>query len=49
MLGCKEDNMYKDFHHIEYTMRKLHNIKEDTIVEDMGRNIPRIYATLEDQ
>jgi hypothetical protein len=27
----------------------MHNIQEDTTVEDMGRSIPRIHASLEDQ
>jgi len=44
--GCKEDHMYKDFPHKEDKMRTLHNIYKDTIVEDMGKNIARIYATL---
>jgi hypothetical protein len=41
--------MYKDFPHGEDKMSTLHNIQEDTTIEDMGKNIPRIYATLEDQ
>ena len=41
--------MYKDFSHREDTMRTLYNIKEATTVEEMGRNIPRIYGTLEDR
>jgi hypothetical protein len=28
-------------------MRTVHNIQEDEKVEDMGGNIPRIYAALE--
>jgi hypothetical protein len=40
--------MYKYFPHREDKMRTLHNIQEATIVEDMGINIPRIYASLED-
>jgi hypothetical protein len=40
--------MYKDFPHREEKMRTLQNIQEATTVEDMGINIPRIYATLED-
>jgi hypothetical protein len=40
--------MYKDFPHKQDKMRTLHNIQEDTTMEDMGRNIPRIYASLED-
>jgi hypothetical protein len=30
-------------------MKTLHNIQEYTLVEDMGRNIPRIYASLQDR
>jgi hypothetical protein len=30
-------------------MRKLHKIQEATTVEDIGINISRIYATLEDR
>jgi hypothetical protein len=30
-------------------MRNFHNIQETTIMEDMGINIPSIYATLEDE
>ena len=40
--------MYKDFPHREDKMKTMHNIQEATIVEDMGRDIPRIYAALED-
>jgi hypothetical protein len=39
--------MYKDFSHRGDKMNTMHNIQEDTIVEDMGRNITRIYAALE--
>jgi len=28
-------------------MRTLHNIQEGAIVEDMGRNFPRMYVALE--
>jgi hypothetical protein len=41
--------MYKNFPHREGKTRTLHNIQEATIVEDMGRSIPRINATLEDR
>jgi hypothetical protein len=41
--------MYKYFPHREDKMRTLHNIQEATTVEDMGKNIPRIYAALEDR
>jgi hypothetical protein len=31
------------------TMKTMHNIQEATIVEDMNKHIPRIYAALEDR
>jgi hypothetical protein len=40
--------MYKYFPYKEDKMSILHNIQEVTIMEDMGKNIPRIYATLEE-
>jgi hypothetical protein len=47
--GCKEDHMYKYFPHKEDKMLTLHNIQESTTIEGMGKNIPRIYASLEDR
>jgi hypothetical protein len=47
--GCKEDHMYKDCPRREEKMRTLHNIQEATTIEDMERNIQRIYAALEDR
>jgi hypothetical protein len=47
--GCKEGHMYKDFPHREDEMRTLHNILEAATMEDTGKNIPRMYASLEDQ
>jgi hypothetical protein len=41
--------MYNDFPHKEDKMKTLQNIQEGTTIEYMGRNIPRIYATLEDR
>jgi hypothetical protein len=41
--------MYKDCPNKEDKMKTMHNIQEATTVEDMGRNIPRMYAALEDQ
>jgi hypothetical protein len=37
--------MYMDFPHKEEKMKTMHNIQEDTTIEDMGR----IYEALEDQ
>jgi hypothetical protein len=47
--GCKGDHMYIDCPHKGDRMRTMHNIQEETIVEYVGRNIPRIYATLENR
>jgi len=41
--------VYKDFPQIEDKTKTMHNIQEDITVQDMGRSIPRIYATLDDR
>jgi hypothetical protein len=41
--------MYKYCPHKGDRMRIAHNLKEADIVEDMGRSVPRIYATLENR
>jgi hypothetical protein len=47
--GCKEDNIYKDSPHRGDKIKTMHNIQEDTIVEDMSINITRICGTLKDR
>jgi hypothetical protein len=41
--------MCKYFPHKEGKKSTLHNIQEATGVGDMGKNIPRMYASLEDR
>jgi hypothetical protein len=41
--------MYRDFPHRGEKVRIVHNVQQDDTVEDMGRNVPRIYATLENK
>ena len=41
--------MHKYCPHKGDRMRIVHNLKEVDIVEDMGRSVPRIYATLENR
>jgi hypothetical protein len=41
--------MYNDFPHRRYKMKTIHNIQESTTIEDMRKNISRIYAALEDR
>jgi hypothetical protein len=47
--GCGGDHMYKYFHHIGEKVRTVHNVQQDGIVEDMGRNVARIYTDLENK
>jgi hypothetical protein len=47
--GCKGDNLYREFPHIKYKVRYVHNLKQDEAVEDMGISVPRIYATLKNK
>jgi len=46
--GCGDNHMLKDFPHRKGNPRGLHNIEEVFTMEDMARETPRIYATLDD-
>jgi hypothetical protein len=41
--------LYRDCPHREDRMRIVHNIQEETIMEYVAKNIPRIYVTLDNQ
>jgi hypothetical protein len=45
--GCKGYHMYKDCPHQGDRMRTMHNIKKEDKMEDMGKSMTRIYATLD--
>jgi hypothetical protein len=47
--GCGGDHMYRDFPHRGEKVRIVHNVQQDDTVEDMGRNVPRIYAALDNK
>jgi hypothetical protein len=41
--------MFRDCPHRGEKVRTVHNVHQDEIVEDMGRNVPRIYAALDNK
>jgi hypothetical protein len=45
--GCEGDHMYKDCPHKGDKMRIVDNLQEVDTMEDMGRSMPIIYATLD--
>jgi hypothetical protein len=47
--GCKGDHKYRDCPHRSEKVRDIHNVQQVEIVEDMGRNLPRIYAELDNK
>jgi hypothetical protein len=47
--GCGGDHMYRYCPHIGEKVRIVHNVKQDDTVVDMGKNVPRIYASLENK
>jgi hypothetical protein len=47
--GCGGDHMYRDCPHIGEKVRIVHNLQQADIVEDMGRNVTRIYASLDNK
>jgi len=44
---CERYHWYRNCPQKKGRMRNVDNIQEETIVEDVGKNILRIYATLE--
>jgi hypothetical protein len=44
--GCKGDHKYRDCPHRSDKVRVVHNVQQAETIEDMGRRVPRIYATL---
>jgi hypothetical protein len=47
--GCNGDHMYWYFPHRAKKVRVVDNVQQDETIEDMGRNVPRIYATLDNK
>jgi hypothetical protein len=47
--GCKGDHMYRDCPNRGEKGRTIHNVQQDETVEDMGRNVPRIHAALDNK
>jgi hypothetical protein len=41
--------MYKDCPQRGEKVRTIYNVQQDDTVEDMGRNVPRIYAALDNK
>jgi hypothetical protein len=41
--------MFRDCPHRGEKVRNLHNVQLDETMEDMGRNVPRIYASLDNK
>jgi hypothetical protein len=48
-LGCEGDHLCIDCPHREDRVRNVHNIQEETKVQEVVGNIPKIYAALENQ
>jgi hypothetical protein len=47
--GCKGDHKCRYCPHRSEKVRVVHNVQQDEIVEEMGRNVPRIYAALDNK
>jgi hypothetical protein len=47
--GCKGNHMYRYFPHRGEKVRIVHNVQQTEIMEDMGRNVPKIYAALDNK
>jgi hypothetical protein len=47
--GCGGDHMFRDCPQRGEKVRTAHSVQQVATVEDMGRNVPRIYATLDNK
>jgi hypothetical protein len=47
--GCGEDHMFRDCPLRGEKVRIVHSVQQAEIVEDMGRSVPRIYASLDNK
>jgi hypothetical protein len=47
MMGCGEDHRMRDCPHRQQNSKRVYNIQEATIVNDVARSMPRIYAALD--
>jgi predicted aspartyl protease len=47
--GCKEDHRFRDCPHRGKKGRDVHNVQRAETVEDMGRNVSSIYASLDNK
>jgi hypothetical protein len=47
--GCKGYHKYRDCPHRSEKVRVVHNVQQVEIVEDMGKNLPRIYVALDNK
>jgi hypothetical protein len=47
--GCKGDHRFRYCPHRGEKGRDVHNVQRAEIVEDIGRNVPRIYAALDNK
>jgi hypothetical protein len=45
--GCKGDHRFRDCPHRGEKGRIVHNVQQVETVRNMGRNVPRIYASLD--
>jgi hypothetical protein len=49
MLGFGGHHMYIDCSQRGEKVRTLHSVRQAATVEDMGRNVPKIYVALENK
>ena len=47
--GCKGDHMFRDCPHRGEKVRIVHNVQHAETMEDMGKNVPMIYAALDNK
>ena len=47
--GCNGDHKYRYFPHKKDKVRVVHHVQKEKKLDDMGRRVPRIYASLDNK
>jgi hypothetical protein len=47
--GCGESDLLRDCPHRQHNSKKVYNVEEAAIVNDVAINVPRIYAAIENR
>jgi hypothetical protein len=47
--GCGEEHLVRDYPHRQQNSTRIYIVQEDTIINDVARSMPRIYAAMDNK